>query len=438
MGVLNRLFGRKNSPERETPPEGPGQGAARVPANGPQRQETAGTRQPASRVAGAPGDGSGQKKKSSSPGKASKPAVDPSGTGPQPVADGNEPADLPSEFESGALGEMLEDLFDDALQLDSENALESASKESEQPRLELRATPELRETFAAVAAVYVRPLRHFLARLKAGPVATEWVDICLPAVGTVGRSALKMGVTDLGVALDGLATLLSRARADKAKAIDGSAREAILQASSELEKKLPQAFALEEDDSDERDGIIVLSLLRQIPDVGTVTLDKIFGAGLASVELLACANTDDLARTTGISAELSKRVCISVQEYRKESGAIQALDSPVAWLDRIKPALDELELHHEAFLSCSADDDPGSDAAESRRTHRRKRQTASLRMTVLLAEMGEMQLVNEFQKLPFGRRIEQLRKFVKTFDVAPRPASTDHRTDSPNGVAQHG
>jgi hypothetical protein len=290
--------------------------------------------------------------------------------------------------------------------LDPAGALEPPAAAEEGSSLESE-SPETREMFGAIAATYVRPVRQFLTRLQDGPVSTEWLEICLPAVAMVGRSARMMGFASLLPPLDRFEALLREAGGNEA-VVDGANREAILAAFAELSSALPEAFAFQEGE-DQRDTVIVHGLLRQVPDVGKVTLDKIFGAGVTTVEMLERANPGDLTQTTGVSSRLSERICEAVAEYCIERDARQGFDSPTLWLDALEPLLADLAAHHAGFLERKGH---AAQDAEARRTHRRARETASLRLSVLLAEMGEVQLVDELQKLSFENRIQRLRAFA--------------------------
>ncbi|MBE0617001.1 MAG: helix-hairpin-helix domain-containing protein [Proteobacteria bacterium] len=273
-------------------------------------------------------------------------------------------------------------------------------------------SPETREMFGGIAATYVRPVRQFMTRLQDGPVSTEWLQICLPAVSMVGRSARMMGFSSLLPSLDRFESLLRDTRDANGASVDGERRKTILGAFTELATILPEAFAFQEGE-DQRDAVIAQSLLRQVPDVGRVTMDKVFSAGLTTVEMLERANAYDLTQTTGVSSRLSERICATVAEYCLERDARQGCDAPGMWLEALRPILTDLENHHAAFLNCSgcADDD-----AAGRRAHRRSREAAVLRLNVLLAEMGEDQLVNETQRLSFENRIQRLQKFAASLN----------------------
>jgi hypothetical protein len=79
-------------------------------------------------------------------------------------------------------------------------------------------------------------------------------------------------------------------------------------------------------------------------------------------------------------------------------------------LPAIEPALRKLESHHAAFQR------PEGQAAirgASLRAHRRGRTEAALKLNVLLAEMGETQLVDELRRLSFDGRIRRLERFAE-------------------------
>ena len=47
-------------------------------------------------------------------------------------------------------------------------------------------------------------------------------------------------------------------------------------------------------------------------------IDKLYAAGLASLEVMFAARADDIAQTTGIPLALAERIVEKVQTYRKE------------------------------------------------------------------------------------------------------------------------
>jgi hypothetical protein len=335
-----------------------------------------------------------------------------------PTTAASDSQEMPSSVSSGSLNALVDSFFDDLLPPGEEGNAVSAAPEGPAPAAADEAAPtedcalsgdDNREMFAAIAAGYVRPVRQFASRLRNGPVAKDWVEICLPAVSMVARSASAMGLESLVPPLEAFESLLTEAGEGDQSVIDGWDRDQLLEAYGELSRVLPETFT-EGEGEDAKDGVVVHSLLRQVPDVGRVTLDKVFGAGLTTIEMLERANSLDLTVTTGVPARLSDRICGTVQQYSAESRARQTYTTPEQWLGEIQPILDALESENRAFRSAEEETD-GTEVAAARRLHRRAREHAALQLDVLLAEMGQLGLVDDVQRVPFEARISRLRDF---------------------------
>jgi hypothetical protein len=76
----------------------------------------------------------------------------------------------------------------------------------------------------------------------------------------------------------------------------------------------------------------------------------------------------------------------------------------------MEPVLRELESRH-TTLQCR--DGRAASRGTSLQHHRRARAEAALKLNVLLAEMGETELVEELRRLPFGVRVRRLRGFAE-------------------------
>lgn len=405
MGSVSRLFGRwfagkGAKPQRpRSAPEPPGADAPPAAAGAPAHPSA--------------WDATQRRAENCVPAGAGGQPDSPAAAGGEP--DAGEPASGSAQEwgaqASPAVGAFVDSFFDDldapaTSSPDPAGEVQPAAVAQEPPSLESE-SPETREMFGAIAATYVRPVRQFLTRLHNGPVSTDWLEICLPAVAMVGRSARMMGFASLLPSLDRFEALLREA-GDNEAVVDGANRQALIAAFADLAAALPEAFAFQEQE-DQRDTVIVHCLLRQVPDVGKVTLDKIFGAGVTTVEMLERANPGDLTQTTGVSSRLSERICQAVARYCVERDARQGFDSPTLWLDALEPLLADLAAHHAGFLEQKGH---AAQDAQARRIHRKAREIASLRLWILLAEMGEVHLVDELQKLSFENRIQRLRDFT--------------------------
>ncbi len=261
--------------------------------------------------------------------------------------------------------------------------------------------------FADIAANYARPIKNFIFELKRGTATKDWIEICRPAMHGITRAAEGMGLKEAAMRMVDFETALGLAQNGEDRVLVGDVRDLLLLCYEDLIKVMPQAFVLGEEEQ-QREGIIIDSLLKQIPDVGRVTIDKLYRAGLTSLATLYLAKRDDLAVATGIPAQLSERICEKFQAYKKrlENSSRDLNDSR----ERLAMLLDELRMHHEGYQQAS--EKPS--ASEDKRACREQRQSCVLWINVLLAEIGELDLINELEKLSFERRIKRLEEYLAT------------------------
>ena len=146
------------------------------------------------------------------------------------------------------------------------------------------------------------------------------------------------------------------------------------------------------------------------------TIEKLYRTGLTTLDTLYLAKRDDLAVATGIPASLSERICDKFQAYRTR---LESSSRSVSGeRDRLALMLGELRMHHEAFQHASSNEWSNPALAAGKRDCRQQRQSCALWINILLAEIGELDLINELEKLSFERRIERLEKYL-----ASMPAS---------------
>jgi hypothetical protein len=184
----------------------------------------------------------------------------------------------------------------------------------------------------------------------------------------------------------------------------------------------PEAFALGED-SHRGDVIVIHSLLQQVPDVGRVTFDRLFGAGVTTLESLSMATPQELAMTTDIPIRLCERICAKLNEHRAELERSTGPESRSADHERLRNLLDELKGLHAAYERAAEAEWRDPAEAEAKSAARKDRQVVALKIEVLLAEMGELDLVEQFQKLSFEMRIRSLELFLGPGKAPARAAS---------------
>lgn len=270
---------------------------------------------------------------------------------------------------------------------------------------------EVRALFAQLAVNHVRQVRDFMMDVRWGEATVEWVAICLPALSSLRRAADKLELPELVTALDGFSKSLTNTQAQTgARTIDGERRDAILAAYEKLAAVMPQAFALDMDRA-QREAVILQSLLLQVPEVKKVHLDKLYAAGLTTLEAMLLANPGDVAATTGIDEAIARRIVTRFREYRDEvrSGVPDATRAQER--ERIAALTARLRMEHDAFESASRGWSP--EDQERKRTSRVARARTLLDIQVMLARLGEVDLLKEVERLPFERKLARLESFLQ-------------------------
>lgn len=310
------------------------------------------------------------------------------------------------------VGEDEDDLegFDDAFdRLLAQDELDGFGEDAE-PAVTTDQT-EVRTLFSEIAANYIRPVKAFIIELRAGAARKEWLEMCQPAISSLGKSALGMGMEDVSDAVHDFEALLSEARASREGTVGGELRERILQNYDMLTEMLPATFVID-DTTLQSEGMIVNSLLKQIPEVGKVTIDKLYRAGLITIESFLVGAKEDLAVATGLPIWLAEKIVEKFKSYQQqlESGLVQS--GKEGLLNKLEQLVRDLQDAHEAYEVATAEESSNPSAAEDRRFYRQARQETQLQINVLLAELGAVELANEIQRLSFEKRVERLRRYI--------------------------
>jgi DNA repair protein RadA len=318
--------------------------------------------------------------------------------------------------ENGAAAktEYLDTDFDQDLDavfasLENQNTEQPVALESSTEEEELNSEDQVivEQLFADIAANYARPIKNFMFELKRGTATKDWVEICRPAMQGITRAAEGMALRQAAHKMMDFEAALSLAQQSEQRVLGGEVRDLLMWCYEDLIKVMPKAFVVGEEEQ-QREGIIINSLLAQIPDVGRVTIEKLYRAGLTSLDTLYLARREELAVATGISVELSERICAKFQAYRAGLEASNRDVKDVGQRGRMAEFVSELRRQHEGFVRASED----TGLSDQKREFREQRQACMLWINVLLAEVGEVDLVNELQKMSFERRIQRLEEYL--------------------------
>lgn len=271
---------------------------------------------------------------------------------------------------------------------------------------------EIRELFANIAANYIKPVKNFIFELRSGAARKEWLDICQPALMSLSKSANGMGLLEVSDAVGNFDALLIEARASFEPSITGDLRERVLAYYETLVEMLPQTFTLGEE-SAQSEGMIINSLLKQIPDVGKVTIDKLYRAGLTTLESYFMGSKEDIAVASGLPIWLAERICEKFRQYQHdlETSPVDAGNS--AHRARLEHLTQDLKEFHDQYEKATAAEWTNPAAAEDRRYYRQARQDTQLQINIVLAELQAIDLVKEIQRLSFEKRIQRLQEFLQ-------------------------
>ena len=269
---------------------------------------------------------------------------------------------------------------------------------------------EVRALFAQLAVNHVRQVRDFMIDLRWRDATLDWIGICEPALRSLRRAADKLELRELCEALDRFSESLKVAQASGGGTIDGDRRDGLLARYEELSTLMPQAFALDLDRT-QREAVILQSLLLQVPDVKKVTLDKLYAAGLTTLEALFLATPADIAATTGINEALAARVVERFRAYREQVKAAVPDASRTHERERVAELTARLRSEHDEYERAAQS--WTREADEKRKALRKARAQTLLDLQVVLARLGEVERLKELERLPFERKVVHLESFLE-------------------------
>lgn len=286
----------------------------------------------------------------------------------------------------------------------------SGSGQAQDKRLTRHEAEEVHALFAGIAADHTRPLRDLMMEVKLGEPPVEWVDLVSPSLKALARAAEGVELEQVKAATEVLLDVLSEIGASGQQTITSELAEPLEQAFELLAEQLPEAFALDEE-RDRSEPIMVQSLLRQVPGVRKVALDKLYAAGLTSLGMYYAAKPYDIAEAAGISQELASSIVDRFARHRAEvSEARPDIDRTREYAE-LAQLTDRLDKQNAAFEHASSG--WTRDATKRKKTVRRERQDTLLQVQVMLARLGQAKLVEQLEPMPFRAKVAELRALLQ-------------------------
>jgi len=264
----------------------------------------------------------------------------------------------------------------------------------------------LAETFAAVAQVHAQPLREFMFQLELGRMPREWSLASRPILKPLMDAAQQIGLLELLGALGAFDAALERAASDASPFIADKAAQSLKLAYQGLCRQLPDAFTPAAG-SDGRRLVFLESLLLQIPELHRRTLTKLYAAGLSSLAQLSQARPDELSAVAGIELPLAKRMVEHVQRFEAERARVNPNDMKSQALERLRALLERLLQLQADFEQADIEESP-----DKKRVARRGREAALLELDLVLAEIGEVKVIEDLKRVPVQIKIRRVATYL--------------------------
>jgi hypothetical protein len=333
---------------------------------------------------------------------------------PSAISQQNEPPPTPFPLVSNPALEdknaFLEEVvgaFDEAFEVACPDKVDQPVNDSGTVEQDEAAVQEL---FRNIAAAYALPLKNFVFELQRHTATKDSIEFCRPILRSISGAAGSVNLPETVQRMTEFDTALSLGQTSSDHLLKGEIRQQILASYEVLAEVLPEAFRMD-GEAQKRGDIIIQSLLPQVPGIGCITFDKLYQAGLGSLDMLFLANKEDLAAVTAIAPGLCESMCNKVQQYRAEAEARARPVAQSGYRSRLVELVNELrdQMDIERVKGEAGTDTPAVDA---RRRRLRRRQQCFLEINVTLAELGELGLINQLKKLSRKQRLQVLDEYL--------------------------
>ncbi len=283
----------------------------------------------------------------------------------------------------------------------------------------------LRGTFEDLAVPYMSEIRSVMLELQWGEVQSSWLELARPVLRSLRKMAEPVGNTALVEALDRFDAAIAEVLAPgQPPAPSPAAREALLAAYAPLRTCLPRAFELD-GERDRREPLIVRALLEQVPGLEPLMIETLMAAGFGKLSLLYAARADEIAAVSGIPDTIAAALAARIQAFRRATPAGLASIDTAETLRALGRLLETMRTQHAAFEEIARS---WSDKDRSaKRQLRRERQLSLLQITIELVRLGEVDLAQRLDKLPFAKKIDEIDRLVSLALLSAKPS---HRPEA--------
>lgn len=271
-----------------------------------------------------------------------------------------------------------------------------------------------RETFASIAKLHIQPLRELMYHLSVGCTPRAWVTQTRPVLAPLFDAARQNAEEDLLDALSELDTALELAESENTALVGPVSRGAIQQAYARLGTHLPDTFGPPRS-SDGRRLLLLEALLLQVPSVHRRVLTKLYAAGISSIPQLLQGGPEELYRATGVDRQLANAIIEHVARYTRERSGIDPVRLRQRVLAQLRALIGRLSQLQAEFERAEV-----ADNQTRKKAVRRARDGAVLELQRLIAELGEVELLEELKRGNVRAKVLLIQSFLQQRDGQER------------------
>ena len=270
-----------------------------------------------------------------------------------------------------------------------------------------------RDTFAIIAKLHISPLRELMYHLSVGCTPRAWVMQTRPVLSPLFDAARQTAQAELLDALSELDTALELAEAENTALVGPVSRGAIQHAYGRLGKHLPDTFGLPRS-SDGKRLLVLEALLLQVPNVHRRALTKLYAAGIASIQQLLQGSADELARAAGLDQKLASAIIEHVARFARERSGLDAARLRARVTEQMRALVGRLsQLQAEFERAESAGNQVRKKAV------RRARDGAVLELQRLVAELGEVDLLEALKRSSVRAKVVLMQNYLHRAEQSP-------------------
>jgi hypothetical protein len=303
--------------------------------------------------------------------------------------------------------------------IDGAQDVEAAAPAEGKLQNDAKTEAEVRALFGRIAAQHVAVVRDFVIELGLGPTGKSWLAMCRPAVVSLRRAADRIRFVALVAATDAFGKAIDEAEHAMGGSVQGAHRDVLLARYADLVRQLPEAFETDTTQS-RREPIVVHALLAKVPNLGSFAIHRLYAAGVMSLAAMYRARVDELVATTGLDATTCSSIVAEFQHYRRERAEQAPEPDHARERKRLRALVESLRECETRFRAADAAEDRAS-----KRVTRRQRSVLARELDLVLAQIGQLDLVAEISRGSTERRIRRIDGWLRE-PTAPQPQSRAH------------